>query len=222
LQTKDKQMKIPHALPITAEQSRAARFQLGLTQANVIEQGSIPGYKLKQFETGRFVPDMPFLETLRAFYEQRGISFADEAAAGPQEKPARPGALMVQPVAVQRFIVAVGQDVADPILERMDANDERIAALIKKTVSSGFLSDYNEETESAVRELYQTATENYLLFRLLQGRNIVAPAGSEQPVSTIADLLARYQSAEFMALLGQAMAGAPEGEQSEVEEAEGA
>lgn len=31
-------MKIPSKLPVTAEQSRAARFQLGLTQANVIEQ----------------------------------------------------------------------------------------------------------------------------------------------------------------------------------------
>lgn len=215
-------MQIPKNLPITAEQSRAARFQLGLTQANVIEQGSLAGYKLKQFETGRFVPDMPYLESLRAFYEQHGISFAENPAPAPtQEKFERPGASMVQPIAIQRFIVAVGQEVADPILERMDANDERIAALIKQTVGSGFLSDYSEETENALRELYQTATENYLLFRLLQGRNVVAAKGAEQPVSTIADLLARYQSAEFMALLGQAVTGKAETEAPAVEEEEG-
>lgn len=201
-------MKIPSTLPITAEQSRAARFQLGLTQANVIEQSSLAGYKLKQFETGRFVPDMPYLESLRAFYEQQGISFNDDAVpAAVQEKSATPGASMVQPISGQRFIVAIAQEVADPILERMDSNDERIAVLIKQTVGSGFLSDYNEETENALRELYQTATENYLLFRVLQGRNIVAPVGADQPVSTIADVLARFQSAEFMALRGQAMTG---------------
>lgn len=214
-------MKIPSTLPITAEQSRAARFQLGLTQSNVIEHGSLPGYKLKQFETGRFVPDMPFLQSLRTFYEERGIVLGEEAPpAKSQEKRANPGAAMVQPISGQRFIVAVAQEVADPILERMDANDDRIAALIKQAVGSGFLSDYNEETESAIKELYQTATENYLLFRLLQGRNIVAAKGADQSVATIADLLARFQSAEFMALLGQAMSGPAEAEQSTAEEKE--
>ena len=29
-------MQIPHTLPVTADQSRAARFQLGLTQADLI------------------------------------------------------------------------------------------------------------------------------------------------------------------------------------------
>lgn len=47
-------MKIPSTLPVTAEQSRAARFQLGLTQADLIQQSDLPGWKLKQFETGRF------------------------------------------------------------------------------------------------------------------------------------------------------------------------
>lgn len=215
-------MKIPSTLPITAEQSRAARFQLGLTQANVIEQSSLAGYKLKQFETGRFVPDMPYLENLRAFYEQHGINFQGEAAeAAPQGKQPRPGDSMVQQFAIQRFIVAVAQDVADPILERMDANDEIIATGAKEAVRSGFLSDYSEETENKVRTMYQAGMENYLLFRLLQGRNIIAPAGADQPVSTIADLIARYQSAEFMALLEQAMGGVTKKEPSEVEEEEG-
>lgn len=66
-------MKIPSTLPITAEQSRAARFQLGLTQANVIEQSELAGHKLKNFETGRFVPDMGFLQKLSEFYQERGI-----------------------------------------------------------------------------------------------------------------------------------------------------
>lgn len=46
-------MKIPAVQPITAAQSRASRFQLGLTQADVISQSGLPGHKLKQFESGR-------------------------------------------------------------------------------------------------------------------------------------------------------------------------
>lgn len=66
-------MKIPNTLPVTAELSRAARFQLGLTQAALIQKSDLPGWKLKQFETGRFVPDIPFLQGLREFYTSQDI-----------------------------------------------------------------------------------------------------------------------------------------------------
>lgn len=39
-------MNIPQNLPITPLQSKAARYQLGLTQATVIEESSLPGHKL--------------------------------------------------------------------------------------------------------------------------------------------------------------------------------
>jgi transcriptional regulator with XRE-family HTH domain len=74
-------MKIPSVLPLTAAQSRASRFQLGLTQADVIEQSKLPGYKLKQFETGRFVPDIPFLQNLHDFYQEKGIDLSEAETA---------------------------------------------------------------------------------------------------------------------------------------------
>jgi hypothetical protein len=108
-------MKIPTTLPVTAEQSRASRFQLGLTQANVIEESNLPGHKLKNFETGRFVPDMPFLEGLRDYYTQKGIDFAetvtvttqitDQIQAGQQQAQTAGGA-MVRPVSRMCFYVA--------------------------------------------------------------------------------------------------------------------
>ncbi len=170
-------MKIPSKLPITAEQSRAVRFQLGLTQANVIEQSELAGHKLKNFETGRFVPDMAFLQSLREFYESKGIEFneaeTEQASAVAQKIP--PGIGIVAPMQTSRFVVdpAIPQEQVDSILDRMDGNDARIAELMNRALESGLLSSYSEKSEADTKELYGLMAENYLLFRMLQGRNIL-------------------------------------------------
>lgn len=188
-------MKIPPNLPITAEQSRAARFQLGLTQAQVIEQSQLPGHKLKNFETGRFVPDMPFLQNLREFYEGNGIDFTEAPVTDANDEPQkpRPGAEIIEPALTSRFLVdpSLNLDQVDAILERMDTNDTRIAALMNRSVKSGFLSDYSEETEAETRELFGLMAENYLQFRALQGRNILSPRQEGADVKTQADLISK-------------------------------
>jgi hypothetical protein len=183
-------MKIPSKLPITAEQSRAARFQLGLTQANVIEQSQLPGHKLKNFETGRFIPDMTFLANLRTHYEVAGIDFNDIEANQDTQKPA-PGAGIVTTVQTSRFVVdqALPQDQVDAILDRMDANDARIAELMAMTLESGFLSTFSEKTETDTKWIYGLMAENYLHFRTLQGRNILAPLPEKAELKTQADLI---------------------------------
>lgn len=190
-------MKIPATLPITGDQSRAARFQLGLTQANVIEESGLPGHKLKNFETGRFVPDMPFLESLRDFYIDKGV---DLEARKPDTKPAT-GSAMVRPVSRMCFYVSdqVADEVVDQILGRMDANDDRIAAILRSPVGIGFFSDYSEETEAKQRELFGAMAENYLLFRILQGRNIVASPQEGRSPATHADLLSTFFAASPLA-----------------------
>lgn len=186
-------MKIPATLPITAEQSRAARFQLGLTQANVIEQSELPGHKLKNFETGRFVPDMAFLQSLREFYQEQGIEFNEiEASQTEEEEPKRThGIGIVAPVQHGRFVVdpALTYEQADSILERMDKNDEKIAGLMTRTLESGLLSSYSAQTEADAQELYGLMAENYLLFRALQGRNILTPAPEKTQPKTQGDLI---------------------------------
>ncbi len=192
-------MKIPSTLPITAEQSRASRFQLGLTQAQVIEASGLPGYKLKQFETGRFVPDMPFLEKLRDFYHERGITLDQEPPTTPAKSApqavaaATPGAAIWRPA--QRMVLYVREDLADTdlmkIFERMDANDARIESIINDRLDTGFLSNYSEETEAKSRELFGAMAENYLLFRQLQGRNILSAVPASPP-ATHGDLVAGF------------------------------
>lgn len=194
-------MKIPSKLPVTAEQSRAASFQLGLTQANVIEQSELAGHKLKNFETGRFVPDMAFLQSLREFYEGRGIDFNEQISTDAQ-KP-MPGAGIVASMQTSRFVVdpALPQEQVDSILERMDSNDARIAELMNHALESGFLSSYSEKTEADTKEFYGLMAENYLLFRTLQGRNFLIPNPKKTEPKTQADLISGLFST--VALLNQ-------------------
>ena len=192
-------MKIPSKLPITAEQSRAARFQLGLTQANVIEQSELPGHKLKNFETGRFVPDIAFLERLNKFYQGRGIDINDEDArqSNSIEQKAAPGIGIVAPIQTSRFVVdtALSQVRVDSILERMDNNDVCIAELMNLNLESGLLSTYSGKTEADTKELYGLMAENYLLFRMLQGRNILVPVPEKSEPKTQVDLVSGLFSA---------------------------
>lgn len=197
-------MKIPSNLPVTAEQSRAARFQLGLTQANVIEESGLPGHKLKNFETGKFVPDMPFLEGLSDFYVSRGIVLDGQK----QETPPEPksGGDMVRSVHRMCFYVSddLSEERVDQVLSRMDVNDQRIAAILKEPAKLGFMSGYDEETEVRQRELFGAMAENYLAFRLLQGRNIVQPqAGDSEKAQTHADLLAAFFAASPLSAISE-------------------
>lgn len=186
-------MKIPTTLPVTAEQSRASRFQLGLTQAAVIEESGLPGHKLKNFETGRFVPDMPFLGALRDYYVGKGIDLA-ESAPEPGKKAEVPGGAIVRPVHRQAFYVSdvLSPEIVNQVLERMDQNDERIASLLEVQAKSGLLTEYSDETEAAMRELFGAFAENHLAFRFLQGRNILTPPEKNKEAVTIADIVGKF------------------------------
>ena len=182
------------SLPITAEQSRAARQQLGLTQAQLIEQGNITSYKLKQFEAGRFTPDVAFLNALRNFYIEHGADLDEEPV---------PGAKIVKSVSRMCFYVAedTTEDQVEAALKRMDANDDRVAELLPRAAKEAWTGGYGEEIEDALREVYQRLAENYLLFRMLQGRNIIEPRNPGAQPKTIADLLAQYQGQDFLSIL---------------------
>ena len=185
-------------IPITAEQSRAARQQLGLTQAQVIEQGNITSYKLKQFESGRFTPDTAFLDALRNFYVEQGADL--------DEKPVS-GEKIVKSVSRMCFYVAdaITEDQLEAALKRLDATDDRVAELLPQAVEESWTSAYGEGTEDALREVYQRLAEGYLLFRMLQGRNIIEPRKPSDEAKTIADLLAQYQSQDFLSILETAI-----------------
>jgi transcriptional regulator with XRE-family HTH domain len=88
---------------LSAAESRRARRELGLTQQKAADQSGLGRTKISWLEGGRMTPDVEFLETLRDFYEGRGVEFdrepgeaaaaavdddQDEAAAG-EKQPKR-------------------------------------------------------------------------------------------------------------------------------------
>ena len=220
-------MKIPQEMPISPLQSKAARYQLGLTQANVIEESSLPGHKLKQFETGRLIPDMKFLEGLRDFYQSKGIDLSElkegdglmpVAAAAVAPKP---GAQMVQPIMQMAFRIApnLPPEQVDAALERMDTGDERMAAILKEPASAGLFAEHDERTDELLRELFGLMAANYLAFRFLQGRSLAEPKPVDDGRRTMADLLAQWIAGSPIASLATIEAPEPE-EDPETEDEE--
>lgn len=189
-------MKIPSTLPVTAEQSRAARFQLGLTQADLIQQSDLPGWKLKQFETGRFVPDIPFLEGLRTFYSSKGIQFAESVTttiqvkdeitplAGPEAPPSSASGASFPFYLCSDLTEAQGSAITERILE----NDERAAVLLNMPIKRAMFGGLDDTTDAALRELFGRLAESYMLLSRLQGRVFITPTEGEP--STLADLVA--------------------------------
>lgn len=203
-------MKIPAVQPITASQSRAARFQLGLTQADVIKQSTLPGHKLKQFESGRFVPDMPFLQKLADFYTGLGVDLSEAVASDPVPAPVpavRPGADKIRPAPVHRphFYVSesVTPELLDLCLERMHANDERINEILGKDLRFGLMGSYQEQTVAEQQEIFGAMAEGYLIFRLLQGNPLVQPFDEKTSARTHAQLLGQVFANSPAALLKQ-------------------
>lgn len=207
-------MKIPSSLPLTAEQSRAARFHLGLSQAEVIKQSELPGHKLKNFETGRMVPDMAFLQQLSDFYAALGVDLTDGALPGmPAPAPAadlKPGASMIRTVQRPCFYVSetVSNDLLDQCLERMHQNDERIAAILKVSLKGALLGGHHDDTIAEHQELFGAMAENYLIFRLLQGNPIVQPADGSTSPTTHAHLLGQFY-AKSPVITGEPVEPAP-------------
>jgi len=58
-------------LALSSDQARAARNYFGWPQAKAAEESGLPLHKIKRFESGNYIPDPEFLESLRAFYERR-------------------------------------------------------------------------------------------------------------------------------------------------------
>ena len=138
---------------------------------------------------------MAALEKLAAYYETENVDLgairehlspggavnSAATAAEPRElgagftHSARPG-----------FFIAEGlpTDLVGRLMERMETNDDRIAELTAKSFENSFFGGPTGATETYLRELMGTLAESYLLFRLMQGRNIVAKTarqGRDEP-----------------------------------------
>ena len=212
-------MEIPNTLPVTAEQSRAARFQLGLTQSDLIQKSDLPGWKLKQFETGRFVPDIPFLQGLREFYTSQGIQFAESITTTVQVKDeitplpdfgAQSTAPQLGGASFPFFLCSdLTEAQGSTITERILENDERAAVLLNMPAKRAIFGGLDDATDAALRELFGRLAENYMLLARLQGRSFISPANGE--ARTVADLVAsNYAGSPLVELGGSPAQPAPQ------------
>lgn len=181
---------------LSAAQSKAARRELHLSQRDLITETGLPAYKIKQFEAGHFRPDLGTLKTLREFFEARGIDFSeiDAHLAGPVPTAT------VEPDASQNadrawrpgffFSPEIPDHTQEALLQAMEDNDDAIADGLQKSFEKGSLGGFTDETESTVRDLFGRMAANYLMFRFLQGRNILGPVRDE--AKSVADFLAQW------------------------------
>lgn len=198
--------QIDRAAPaLTPDVSRLARQELGLSQAAVSQASGVQAYIIKQWEAGRFRPPVAALEKLAAYYEAEGVNLeairehlSPGAAANPVAPAAEPRDLAAGFTQNARpgFFIAEGlsADLLGRLMERMEANDDRIAELTAKSFENSFFGGLTEATETHLRELMGTLAESYLLFRLMQGRNIVAKTakqGRAEP-NTIGEYLTQW------------------------------
>ena len=83
-------------------------------------------------------------------------------------------------------------EVVEKLMERMEANDDRIGKLTAETLAKNFFGYVNDDTEAKARELIGTLAENHIIFRCLQGRNIVS-AMRDEP-KTLGEFLTQMMS----------------------------
>lgn len=189
-------------LPLTPDLSRRARRELGLSQNDVIKATGIQAYKLKQWEGRGLSIELADLANLRDFYTAQGVDLAELAehigrAAGhvpTAHADAAPDALQDGFTYSPRpgFFISdqLTADLVDSLMERMEANDDRIVALTAEAFkTSGFFGDISGDTEAKARELVGTLAENHVIFRALQGRNIVTTRRDEP--KTLGDYLGK-------------------------------
>lgn len=202
-------MAVKSTLSLTYPQSQAARAALTLSQKNVIDQTGIQAYKIKQFEAGRYRLDVIDQKKLRDFYEAQGADFEeiDEGLKAKQESEKADSNQQrgITPSASAGFLISseVSPSQVDSVLDRMEENDARVGELVGSAYQTGLWGNASEESDATMRELFGVLAESHLLFRFLQGKNIIEPA--KQEPKTIGDMLSQwFKGSPTYAVLGLA------------------
>jgi DNA-binding XRE family transcriptional regulator len=188
--------------PLSPNASRAARNFLGLSQTQAATKCNLPAHKIKRFETGSYVPDTPFVQALREFFEAEGYNFNDEKTPGAKARaigdvfqagvlgelggfteetdgfPAvEPGKLPRPQKANLQFMrisPVLEDDQIDRIFSCIEDNEASIVDIGLKPVTTGFLSDTpSMSSQAAAVVMLRRLAENGLLFAQLMGRELL-------------------------------------------------
>lgn len=167
---------------ITADQSRKARRELGLSQAVVAESTGLNRQYISEFESG-YTNRLTnaHLRKLRSFYEAKIEEARDageeiEVEFGAVTKAARSVA-KVEAFTAKRCVFPVADDVSDEVLAStfgaIANNDKRLADLLCTVAArdDGIFGDgeLTPDTISALRESFSLLAANYLLIRTVGG-----------------------------------------------------
>jgi transcriptional regulator with XRE-family HTH domain len=166
---------------ITADQSRSARRELGLSQANVAESTGLNRQYISEFESGHSSRlTKAQLRKLQAFYEssieeanENGeaieIAFGDMASNTP--------VFSVETLPAKQFLFPVGKDVPEEVIKSTLATistvDKKLTDLLTKVAQREQAlfgpGEFNEETLASFRESFSLLACNYLLIRAIGG-----------------------------------------------------
>lgn len=211
-------------LPMQADQARAARNYFGLSQAKAAEASGLPLHKIKRFECGNYIPDAPFLEDLRGFYEGRGFHFDDTPEPGAKAKgngtvfpsgvvgesaQAEAGAKGSRPqkVELHHMRIALKDPQMGEALDLIDANEQKVEDLLREPVAISFLGGLTDESQARHAKALKLLAENGALFARLFGRDVGGKptpdvlSGKADP-KTQADLLHRSQADAHLSVDG--------------------
>lgn len=202
---------------ITPDQSRKARRELGLSQADVANSVGINRQYISEFETGysnRITTAQ--LRKLRTFYEGKLREAADNGdeitlSFGDSNTSSSDSFVTIDPQrdleGIQRTVLAIRhlsidpnipQEQAEAILQKIAANDAEAKKLLEAKAENGFFSDWAESTDAMLKEVFGLFAANYVLLRRLQGRPVEMleqPVEYEQ-IETVADIFAHLFHAE--------------------------
>lgn len=200
---------------ITAQQSRDARRELGLSQADVTKTLGLNRQYLSELESGYTTRlTNPQLKKLRAFYESKiaeankngeGITltfgFEDNSQEFVKPVSISPITDLTKPEGIQHTLLAVRHLAIDQslnteqindILEKIAANDRDAEGLLNEKAERGFVSAWSEQTDSYLKQVFGLFAANYVLMRHLQGRPLVVLEKSieDDDIDTVATLFA--------------------------------
>lgn len=221
---------------LTSDQARAARNYFGLSQAAAAEESTLPLHKLKRFEAhragqhGSYIPDAPFLEALRSFYDQKGYTFDDTPEPGASSKESGlvfPSGVIGEteenhglpvgnrPVKAtfHHMRIALAEPEMGHVLDLIEENEEKVGKLLEMPVRSGVFDRFSDKAEATHAEVLKLLADNGMLFAKLFGRHLggqPAPelVAADAPIETHADLLRRVQADTHLAAKGDPAAKA--------------
>ncbi|BCM23826.1 helix-turn-helix domain-containing protein [Methyloradius palustris] len=189
-------MAIKKEYALTRAEFDEAIVTLRLNVSEVSKETNIPRSYMSEFRNGDRQLRPEHLAKLKDYFESKGIVFEDS----PPEPASHPPATLpnAPPLAAAPYkFLPVYLDVDQPAVIKTQGviqdNDARLAVLLQQTASrdDGFFSEseFSEDTQEALQEVFTLMAANYVLWRSLSGWPALGLSASGADPQTIKDIV---------------------------------